>query len=227
MWFGTDGHGLTRYDGQYFTHFTAEHGIQDNFIWTMLEDSKGNLWLGLHDYGIVLYDGKRFTHYTSEEGLIDNRIRSLLEDDQGNLWIGTLEGASRFDGDTFTNYHFGDDPNSPDVYAMTEDSQGNIWFGSWGGGLSRFTPLEKGDTGGVFTHYSTGDGLNNSWVLGIIEDRHHSGISELSRKPATSPHTQLPDFPLRRYRLVGAGKVEMQLPAGRAGSGLESTQSRK
>ncbi|MEI6489410.1 MAG: two-component regulator propeller domain-containing protein, partial [Bacteroidota bacterium] len=64
LWFGTDGGGVSKYDGKSFTHFTEKEGLSNNTVLSMLEDKSGNLWFGTDGGGVSKYDGKSFTHFT-------------------------------------------------------------------------------------------------------------------------------------------------------------------
>jgi ligand-binding sensor domain-containing protein len=52
---------VSRYDGETFTHFTEKEGLSNNSVWSILEDSKGNLWFGTWGGGVSRYDGETFT----------------------------------------------------------------------------------------------------------------------------------------------------------------------
>ena len=43
IWVGSD-IGVSRFDGNSFTHFNTAHGLSDNEVFSMLEDRKGRLW---------------------------------------------------------------------------------------------------------------------------------------------------------------------------------------
>ena len=59
MWFGTDGHGIFRYDGEQFVPFTTQDGLASNWIRTIDGAPDGSLWVGT-DGGVSRYDGKKF-----------------------------------------------------------------------------------------------------------------------------------------------------------------------
>lgn len=78
-----------------FEHFTTEHGLSENFIYTVFQDSRGFLWIGTHD-GLNRYDGYNFKVFrqspADSNSLPDNTINAINEDDKGNIWIGTNKG---------------------------------------------------------------------------------------------------------------------------------------
>ena len=130
LWFGTNGGGVSKYDGKSFTHFTENEGLSNNTVWSILEDKSGNLWFGT-DGGVSKYDGKSFTHFTEKEGLSNNTVWSILEDKGGNLWFGTEGGGvSKYDGKSFTYFTEKEGLSNNSVLSMLEDKSGNLWFGS-------------------------------------------------------------------------------------------------
>ena len=62
LWFGGDG--ISRYDGKSFTRFTTKDGLANLGVWSILEDTSGNLWVGTRETGLYLYDGKTFITYS-------------------------------------------------------------------------------------------------------------------------------------------------------------------
>ena len=99
LWFGTDGGGLSRYDGKSFTNFTTAQGLAYNTVRSITQDSKGDLWFGTDGGGVSRYDGKSFTNFTTQQGLANNSVWSITQDSKGDLWFGTNGGGvSRYDG---------------------------------------------------------------------------------------------------------------------------------
>ena len=43
LWLGTMGGGVSRYDGREFDNLTTEDGLSDNYVYSLLEDSQGNV----------------------------------------------------------------------------------------------------------------------------------------------------------------------------------------
>ncbi len=164
LWFGTWGGGVSRYDGETFTHYTRNEGLTNNRIYAILEDSRGHIWLGTYLGGACMYDGKTFTHFTEKEGLSSNNVRSILEDSQGNIWFGTGGGGvSRYNGESITHFSQKEGLSSNQVWSMLEDRQGTLWFATEGGGVSMYD-------GEKFTYFTTEDGLSDNHVRSILED---------------------------------------------------------
>jgi hypothetical protein len=134
LWFGTNGGGVSRYDGQSFTNYTTAQGLVNNIVQCILEDKRGDLWFGTRE-GVSRFDGRSFTNYTTSQGLPNNTVWAIAEDKTGNVWIGTYGGGlSRYDGKSFTNYTTAQGLASNIILSITEDKTGNFWLGTSGGG---------------------------------------------------------------------------------------------
>jgi ligand-binding sensor domain-containing protein/serine phosphatase RsbU (regulator of sigma subunit) len=191
LWIGTEGGGVSIFNGHTFRTLSDEDGLIHNNVRTLLEDSKGNIWMGTPN-GVSKYNGKSFTNYTEEDGLPSSYIRDIEEDKEGNIWFGTNGGAVKFDGKTFTRYNKQNGLLNNKVRAIFTDKQGNLWLGTDGG----ITFLPEGES--TFEHYTTEDGLVHNRVLEIFEDNKgrmwfgtNGGISEFNviKKKFTS-HTE-------------------------------------
>jgi serine phosphatase RsbU (regulator of sigma subunit)/sugar lactone lactonase YvrE len=164
LWFGTYGGGVSKYNGESFTHFTEKEGLSYNYVRSILEDSHGNLWFGTYGGGVSKYNGESFTHFTEKEGLSNNIVLSILEDSHGNLWFGTNGGGvSKYNGESFTHFTEKEGLSYNYVRSILEDSHGNLWFGTYGGGVSKYN-------GESFTHFTEKEGLSNNIVWSILED---------------------------------------------------------
>lgn len=121
IWFGNNGNGLFRYDSNSLINFTEEKGLSNpEFqksgkqgpgtlarIYTINEDSAGNLWVGTVDAGVWRYDGHTLTNYTTQDGLTGNAVNTIYKDKKGELWFGTEgEGVCKFNGTYFTKFVF-------------------------------------------------------------------------------------------------------------------------
>ena len=177
-WIGTD-KGLLRYlpsednTAATLVHYTTESGLTDNLVTALLEDSDGNLWVGT-DGGLNRYieqeNGRGwFMHITQSEGLPFDFISAIIQGEDGILWIGTYGGGVvRLDSKSFSEFLPARRENVSGMPVMFEDSKGNYWFNNMNG-VTRYTPSNN-DGRGVYTTYSTTEGLVNDWVLTIFED---------------------------------------------------------
>jgi ligand-binding sensor domain-containing protein/two-component sensor histidine kinase len=157
----------------------SEHGLSQNTVHDILQDSKGFIWFATED-GLNRYDGYNFTIYKNNlqdtTSISDNFIWTIYEDRHNVLWIGTNSGGlCMFDREkeNFISYKsIPDDPNSlalNNVRAIYEDSEDNIWIGTEAG-LDKFD--RKND---LFIHYrhnpTDPNSLSNDVVLSVFEDR--------------------------------------------------------
>jgi ligand-binding sensor domain-containing protein/signal transduction histidine kinase len=68
----------------------TDHGLPNNFIYSVIQTRDGYLWFTTLD-GLVRYDGVQFTVFNTSNirNLVSNRLTDLFEDREGALWIGT------------------------------------------------------------------------------------------------------------------------------------------
>jgi len=173
LWFGTDGGGVSRYDGKHFSNFTTEQGLASNVVLCIKEDKSGNIWFGTENDGVSRFNGENlptrqanFTNFTTEQGLVDNSVSCITEDKKGNIWIGTNGGgASRYDGKSFTNFTTGQGLASNTIWSIAEDNMGNLWFGTEEGGICRYD-------GNSFMNYTTKDGLADNVITQVVFSQH-------------------------------------------------------
>ncbi|GAB4314652.1 MAG: hybrid sensor histidine kinase/response regulator transcription factor [Bacteroidales bacterium] len=85
VWFGTQG-GVSRFDGTRFENWDTRHGLGDNHVTAIIQDSKNRYWFG-HRYNglsIMRHDSIFPVRAT------DARINVITEDRNGNIWLGTF-----------------------------------------------------------------------------------------------------------------------------------------
>jgi signal transduction histidine kinase/ligand-binding sensor domain-containing protein len=108
----------------------------------------------------------QFNSWSTDNGLPQNSIYALLQSRDGYLWLTTSDGLVRFDGVRFTVFERettkGLDSNR--LMALFEDREGALWIGTEDRGILRYK-------GGIFTSYTTKDGLLPSQATSFTEDK--------------------------------------------------------
>ena len=137
LWFGTNGDGLMRYNGEEIETYTSVDGLGSNEVRDLLVNHQGYLWVATNG-GVSRYDGSRWVTFTTADGLAHNETRGLLEDRHGDLWCATDGGVSRYDGRTFNSFTVEDGLVHNCVMFIFEDREGRLWFGTDGAGVSRY-----------------------------------------------------------------------------------------
>lgn len=148
LWIGTEGGGISRFDGSAFTSFNTKHGLAGNSVWSILETSNGDLLMGT-DNGLTIYDGFSFTTLKQELDLSRSAIIGMMEDHNKQIWLCTdrdgLRRIRREQGDTLQVDRITETEGllSPYVSGVTEDRYGRIWAAT-AGGIYVITENEKG-----------------------------------------------------------------------------------
>jgi ligand-binding sensor domain-containing protein len=147
FWFGSDGKGVYRYDGNMLLHFTSEDGLCHDRIRGIQEDEAGNIFFTTLG-GICKFDGQKFT-------TLPVATSGEWKSEPGDLWFASNQdenGAYRYDGKSLYHLEFPkhyladefykrhpDPPYNPyQVYSVYKDSKGNIWFGTSTFGICRY-----------------------------------------------------------------------------------------
>jgi len=158
MWLGTSD-GLNKYDGNGFTVYrhnpSNPNTLSGNSIWTIYEDSSGDLWVSSWMYGLNKFsrENETFTRYAFHQDTGANSeidvVYSICEDTAGMLWIALYQKGIRvLDRGGKTTYSFTHDPKNPNSLSgdnpkiIYKDRSGTMWIGN-DQGLNRFNPKTK------------------------------------------------------------------------------------
>lgn len=143
IWFGRDGYGASKFDGNSFVHFTTKDGLNSNNVQAIVEDYEGSIWIGTRvaekdntdankrfgQGGLNKYNGEKFIHFPEIKGFNESDVFTIYKDTSNDLWFSTTSnGVYKRKNNEFENY---DVPNS--TMSFLKDKSGNIWLGCAGG----------------------------------------------------------------------------------------------
>lgn len=181
VWVGTWGSGLTRFKpnasggGGVFLHYFPDErpgSIGDNDIWTIVEDSRGEIWIGTVDDCLNRYDRvadtfQSFRWEARDQGnLFRNWALDICEDRGGNIWVATTEGLNRLDRKAggFVHYPVGGQGKMDRIYAIHPNPEAGFWLATENG-LVLFDPEKQ-----TLKRWQEQDGLADIIVNSIAED---------------------------------------------------------
>ena len=166
MWFGTDGGGVSVYDGERFNTFTTQDGLASNFVRSIYSTNDTTIWFATQG-GVSRYDSARtnsrrtFTNLTEKEGLVHNDVRTIYQTTDGMLWFGTAGGVSRYNGKEFVDLTGEDGLSHNHIYAICQTSDNVLWFATHGEGVLAY------DGKGIIKRLTKENGLVDNHVHSI------------------------------------------------------------
>ncbi len=132
-----------------FTHYSAEDGLSQNTIMSIMQDSKGGMWFATWD-GINKFNGYTFKTYKAKQGnhisLTNNRVDRMYEDKYGYIWIFTYDNrAHRFDPRTeeFEQVPASGEGSSSNIMSIRVLANGTVWLLTESDGAIRVITDEK------------------------------------------------------------------------------------
>ncbi|MBA2612749.1 MAG: histidine kinase [Bacteroidetes bacterium] len=172
LWMGTQGGGITSFDGINFKTYTVKDGLTNNYISCVKEDAKHNLWIGTMN-GVCMYNGLEFKKYKLVGDSAQLSIKSIDFDNKGRKWLATNVGVLFLDDKGITNVSELLKDKKTVVTSLLVDSQNNVWYGN-ADGLYKITEVNnvfqkiKFDKSNGFTNNSIPcikqDAKGNLWI---------------------------------------------------------------
>lgn len=117
LWIGNNGIGVLLKEGDTIINFSEKNNLIHptssrrgdqsqpgtlEHVFTIAEDSQGNIWFGDRDTGVWKYDGKTMSNYTKKDGLTNDFTQAIYVDKNNELWFGMADGnIFKFDGKIF------------------------------------------------------------------------------------------------------------------------------
>jgi diguanylate cyclase (GGDEF)-like protein/PAS domain S-box-containing protein len=129
------------------------------------------LWVAVGGTASALDPRKAISEYhrqswQTQHGLPQSTVYDTAQTKDGYLWFATIGGLARFDGVRFTSFLPTNTPGLKNgiIWTLFASRDGGLWIGTEGG-LTRYKD-------GVFTTYTTADGLVGDAVATLHEDRY-------------------------------------------------------
>jgi signal transduction histidine kinase/ligand-binding sensor domain-containing protein len=141
IWVGTNGGGLTRFNGINFKTYTTRDGLSSSMIWALDEDSHGNIWIGTSN-AVTMYNGISFRNYTEEKVPFLRTYNVFHEDADGDIWVVSFDEQFggrllRIENDSLVVYshYFPDLTENNSIIAAFSSMDQNILYLSTSNGL--------------------------------------------------------------------------------------------
>ncbi len=130
LWVGTP-KGLHRFLQGRNDTFRLEHGLPDDFIFSLAQDTAGTFWVATRLGGLATFDGQRFIPIPPPHQIPVRGAWCITPTRDGSVWVGTTRGAFRYQNQQRVEHLVGEDVlSNDDVRAIAEDRDGTLWFGT-------------------------------------------------------------------------------------------------
>ncbi len=164
MWFGTNGGGVSKFDGKQFVNYTSNEGLIDNVVFSIVESNNNQLLFGTSK-GLSSFNGSKIKNYGEREGLKNPLIYKLLND-KDKTWIGTQEGVYTFENEKIIPFLLDSTFNQSSVYSIFIDKMHNVWFGTLQHGVIYYNVKNK-----QTKNFTTANGLNGNLIFSISQNK--------------------------------------------------------
>ncbi|TKB95732.1 hybrid sensor histidine kinase/response regulator transcription factor [Pedobacter cryophilus] len=227
LWIGTFSLGLFRYHTttkaiKQFKKGNSDLSLSSNDVFAIKEDRKGNVWIGTNGNGLNVYNPltEKIKKFSNEKDanqfsfLSSAYIRSIGEDKFGNIWIGSHGsglGVYNPQSESIQVYTVNNSKLPANiVLSVLVTNSGEVLVGSMGGGVSIFNAKTK-----AFTSFSEEQGLANSVIYKLIEDKHgliwcstNLGISSFNLKTKKFKNYNFHNGLQNNNYVLGAGLLQ-------------------
>ena len=126
VWAGTETNGVSHFDSQTWTTYTADDGLADNEIRGIDVGPDGSVWVSTGG-GLSLFRAQTWTTHTPGEELAIDVGEAIAVGLDGSVWVSTHNGLSRFDGQTWTSYTVDDGLADNSVSGIAVAPDGELW----------------------------------------------------------------------------------------------------
>jgi ligand-binding sensor domain-containing protein/serine phosphatase RsbU (regulator of sigma subunit) len=145
LWIGTDGGGLSRYDGYRVRNFGRNEGLKANVIRDITADSSGTLWLATNG-GLYFSDGARYVSANADWS--QTYFSCVYVDSKQRIWAGTMgdgiyQLARNDTGFVISHLGISDGLGSAHIFDICENASGQVCIASFGSGIDVYDPTDQ------------------------------------------------------------------------------------
>lgn len=126
IWMGTQGGGLSVYNGLNFSNYGSKNGLPSDFVHSLKEDAKGDVWIGTSK-GLCVFDGIHFKEITSPF-TNDFLIECIYFTQDSTLLCGTSNGLFSLRNDSLIRFDRKGNGSHQSVYDVVQDSLSQVWL---------------------------------------------------------------------------------------------------
>ncbi|MBT6145530.1 MAG: hypothetical protein HOH74_08885, partial [Gemmatimonadetes bacterium] len=160
MWIGTEGAGLSRWDGSRLETFTTAGGLSNNLVNDIWEDASGGIWIATIS-GVDYWNGQNLVHHRPDE---IGSTRIVRQDQSGDMWYVGGRGLLRSRHGRLETVSLDEGPTPLVLSSLQEDRHGRMWVGTLSG-------IRRLDMDGTISTFTQGHGLAFDAVVDLLEDR--------------------------------------------------------
>ncbi len=160
IWVGLYGNGARRLTIEGADAHIAASAVvgPPNIVYAIYQSQSGDVWLGGDEGAFRWHDGVIDPPLPNTDGL-----SAFYENDRGTLWIGRTAGLARYANGVVTVFGEAEGFAGKHVRMIHPTRDGALWLGTYDTGLFRYRD-------GVFTRYTTEQGLPANGAFQILED---------------------------------------------------------
>lgn len=159
LWMGTNGGGLSRFNGIEFETFTVSDGLKSNYILSLLIDDNQKLWVGTTN-GLCVFEGDSFRSIPTDFKKL--KITALVNLPSDSLLIGSNSGLFKFKDTVLVPFKPKGLISKGDISELKINADGSLWIAS-DAGVSRLM-------NGEIENFNKSNGLSGNLVRSICFD---------------------------------------------------------
>jgi len=137
LWAGTDGGGLSVFDGLNFITYNKKNGIIGNVVRAIFQDNEDNIWIGT-DEGISIFDGYDFVNINEKQNFPKSTVLNFFQDNDNVVWVATDNGLVKIlnvEGKYIVDrvYTTKDGLATNFIFDIYRQENGDLWLALYGG----------------------------------------------------------------------------------------------